>query len=439
MKHVFSIIIAALLLYYPSLGFTAVKEIVSEGTYNMGDGETPSVAESRAMLNAKGLALEQAGTYVESYSKVKNFQLSEDEVKVLASGTIEVTILDKKRTIVGDGFHFWVKIMAKVNSDKMEEMARSVKEKSIIEDYKMIQREYEKNQKEMEELKKELALAKGDTAKKNVETRIAGEEKRFQANEWFEKGLRHTTDNDEDRGIREYTNAIAQNPDYAEAYNNRGIAYFNMGLDTGDQGQFEQAVKDFRKVVILKPGSYSAFFAQGAIYLYEGKNDKAIEELSKAIVLDPDADVAYVGRGYAYAQEKSKDLGKAVADLSTAIAKGGRWIAIAYSNRGAAFLNEKQYDKAIDDFSKTIELGPRNANAYLGRGFALANKNQFSRAIEDINRAIYLNPRKADAYTVRGLVYAQIGNPSAVSDFQTACNMGSEKGCGFLQKALQKR
>lgn len=439
MKHIFSIMIAALFLFYPSHGFTAVKEIVSEGTYNMGDGETPSVAESRALLQAKRTALEQAGTYVESYSKVKNFQLTEDEIKVLASGTIEVTILDKKRTIVGDGFRFWVKIKAMVNPDKMEEMARKVKEKSVIEDYKMIQREYEKNQKEMEELKKELALAKGDTAKKNVETRIAGEEKRFQANEWFEKGLRHTVGNEEDRGIEEYTNAIALNPDYAEAYNNRGIAYYNRGLDTGDHRQFEQAVKDFRKVVVLKPGSYSAYFAQGVIYLYQKEYDKAIGELNKAIAIDPDEDVAYVGRGFIYTQEKTKDVSKAVADFSKVIAGGGQWSAIAYSNRGGVFLNEKQYDKAVDDFNKAIELSPRNATAYLGRGFSLAIKKQFSRAIEDLNRAIDLNPKKSDAYNVRGMVYAEIGNPRAISDFQKACDMGSEKGCSFLQKALQKR
>ena len=78
-------------------------------------------------------------------------------------------------------------------------------------------------------------------------------------------------------------------------------------------------------------------------------------------------------------------------------------------------------------------------NAYLGRGFSLAIKKQFSRAIEDLNRAIDLNPKKSDAYNVRGMVYAEIGNPRAISDFQKACDMGSEKGCSFLQKALQKR
>src|SRR3989338_779851 len=112
------VIIIALFLFLPLHSFAEVKEIISEGTYNMGDGETPGVAESRALLHAKRTALEQAGTYVESYTKVENLQLTKDEIQVLASGLMEVEILDKKRTIIGDGIHFWVKIKAKVNLDK---------------------------------------------------------------------------------------------------------------------------------------------------------------------------------------------------------------------------------------------------------------------------------------------------------------------------------
>ena len=82
----------AILFFYPSLASAQIKEIIAEGTYNMGDGETPSVAESRALLQAKRTALEQAGTYVESYSKVKNFQLTEDEIKVITSGLISLRV-----------------------------------------------------------------------------------------------------------------------------------------------------------------------------------------------------------------------------------------------------------------------------------------------------------------------------------------------------------
>src|SRR3989304_8959973 len=108
MRYFFTVIIA-LFLFFPSFGFAETKEIISEGTYNMGDGETPGVAESRALLQAKRTALEQAGTYVESYSKVINLQLTEDEIQAVASGLMEVEILEKRRTIIGHGLNFWVK------------------------------------------------------------------------------------------------------------------------------------------------------------------------------------------------------------------------------------------------------------------------------------------------------------------------------------------
>jgi tetratricopeptide (TPR) repeat protein len=439
MKNIIAIVVTLFLLM-PICGFTEIKEIISEGDYNMGDGETPSVAESRALLNAKRIAMEQAGTYVESYSKVKNFQLVEDEVKVLTSGTIEVTILDKKRTIIGDGIRFWVKIKAKVKLDKMEEMARAVKDRSIIEDYKKIQREYDKNQKEMEKLKKELAMAQGETAKKKVETRIADEEKLFQANEWFEKGLRHTIGREDDKAIEEYTQAIALNPDYIEAYNYRGFAYYNRGSFTSDPGQHELAVKDFRKVVAMKPGSYSAYLAQATIYAHQKEYEKGLEEVNKAIALNPEETLAYGLRGAFYMDEKIKDPEKVIADSSRVIDRGGLWSAIAYTNRGVTLLLEKkEYDRAIDDFNKTIELTPRNAPAYLGRGVAFVYKGQFNRALEDISRSIELNPKVSKAYDIRGLVYVQMGNPRAIADFQKACDMGLESGCSNWKQSLKGR
>jgi len=81
MKNIFMLIIFLFCLFAcPGLG--EADEIIAEGSYNMGDGETPTVAESRALLNAKRAALERAGTYVESYTKVRNFQLTQDQIQV---------------------------------------------------------------------------------------------------------------------------------------------------------------------------------------------------------------------------------------------------------------------------------------------------------------------------------------------------------------------
>ncbi|MBI5749560.1 MAG: hypothetical protein HZA00_10585, partial [Nitrospinae bacterium] len=65
MRHIFLVIIALFLfLLFPfknmssngligditGQAFAEIQEIISEGTYNMGDGETPTVAGDRALL-----------------------------------------------------------------------------------------------------------------------------------------------------------------------------------------------------------------------------------------------------------------------------------------------------------------------------------------------------------------------------------------------------
>ena len=306
MRHIFSIIIAALFLFYPSYGFTEIKEIVSEGAYNMGDGETPSVAESMAFLNAKRIALEQAGTYVESLTKVENFQLTKDEIQVMSSGLMEVEILDKKRTIVGDGFRFWVKIKASVNPDRIEEMAKKVKEKSVVEDYKKIQAAYDKSRREIEKLRKQLAEAK-DKKKKQIATKISNNEKMFQANEWLDRGREYDLKKEYDKAIEAYTSAIALNPNDSTAYNNRGVLYY-------EKGQYDMAIKDFNRLTTLTPD---------IVYLGRLFSATTIEDLNKEIDSNP------------------KDF-------------------LAYYRRGLEYMNKGNIDKAISDFRKICAMGYKN-------------------------------------------------------------------------------
>jgi tetratricopeptide (TPR) repeat protein len=344
MRHVFAIMITALILFYPSHGFTTIKEIVSEGAYNMGDGETPTVAESRALLNAKRIALEQAGTYVESYTKVENIQVTKDEIQVLTSGIMEVEILDKKRTVVGDGFRFWVKIKTRVNPDNIKEMARKVKDKSVVDDYKKIQEAYDKSQREIKELKKQLAQTKDKKEKKQVEAKISDDERMFQANEWFDRGYEYGLNKEYDKAIEAYTSAIALNPNHAKAYNNRGIAYEK-------KGQYDRAIGDYNRVIAINPNLAEAYNNRGYAYYSKGQHDRAIEDYNKAITLNPNY----------YA---------------------------AYDNSGVAYANKGQYDRAIEDFNKAIALNPNEGGAYNNRGVAYYNKKgNMGRAISDFQKA----------------------------------------------------
>jgi tetratricopeptide (TPR) repeat protein len=63
----------------------------------------------------------------------------------------------------------------------------------------------------------------------------------------------------------------------------------------------------------------------------------------------------------------------------------------AYSNRAYSYLNMWELDKAIADYSKAIELDSSYALAYYNRGLAYYNNGQSDLAIADFNKAIQLS------------------------------------------------
>ena len=137
--------------------FAETKIIIAEATYIMGDGETPSFAEAMALQKAKQTALEEAGTYVQSYTKVQNLSLTTEEIQTIAGGVLQVEVLAKTRTLVGDAMNCYTKIKATVTTDKMEELARLIKGKNVAEEYTKLQTEYARLSRELENWKQRAA------------------------------------------------------------------------------------------------------------------------------------------------------------------------------------------------------------------------------------------------------------------------------------------
>ena len=91
------------ILATPLFVLAETKVLTAEATYTMGDGETPSFSEAMVLQKAKQIALEQAGTYVESYTKIHNLDLTVEEIQTIAGGVVQVDVLEKKKSLVGDG------------------------------------------------------------------------------------------------------------------------------------------------------------------------------------------------------------------------------------------------------------------------------------------------------------------------------------------------
>ena len=166
-------------LVVPLLVHAETKVLTAEATYTMGDGETPSFAEAMALQKAKQLALEQAGTYVESYTKIQNLDLTTEEIQTIAGGVLQVEVMEKKRSLVGDGLQIYVKIKAAVTTDKMQELATRIKGKNIADEYKKLQDEYARLSKEVESWKQLITKTPQGAERNTALDQIREREKAF--------------------------------------------------------------------------------------------------------------------------------------------------------------------------------------------------------------------------------------------------------------------
>ena len=466
MERIFKLFVL-LLLIFPSSSLADVKEIISEGTYNMGDGETPTVAESRALLQAKRVAIEQAGTYIESYSKVKSFQLTHDEIQVLASGVMEVTILGKKRTVVGDGINFWVKVNAKISTDKIDVLASRAKERRILEDYKRLQADLENTQREIEDLKKRLMEAKPGREKNQVKEIIGRNEKQFQSYELVGKGMKHFFDKDYDTAITTFKAVLEIDHDNAKAYpwiygwigiiyvvqgkDTQAIAYLNKAIEQHpkmvefyvlrggiyrDLQQYDKANLDFNTALGINENYPHAYLERGMTREKRGQYDQAIEDYSKAIFLDPNSQLAVRGRLLLYA--KIGKYEEAIKDCERLIVLTPK-DPLNFAMRGEVFEKRNQFDSAIEDYNKAIAVDPNYTLAYNRRGSAYFKKGEFRKAIEDFNKTISKQPADAFAYSGLGAAYYKLGNFSqSIINYKEAARLG-DKGAQQWLSGINER
>ena len=98
--------------------------------------------------------------------------------------------------------------------------------------------------------------------------------------------------------------------------------------------------------------------------------------------------------------------------------------AYLYYNRGQAYFRKQQYDLAIADYNRVIELIPDRALAYADRGFFFYESRRYNSALADYNRAIELTPDLPLTYAYRALLYIELGSTAqAIKDWETLINL----------------
>lgn len=129
-------------------------------------------------------------------------------------------------------------------------------------------------------------------------------------NELLRRALHYTNNDEIDKAIDSYTEAIGLNPRLVIAYNNRGYHYLA-------KADCDKAIADLSKAIQLLPGNPLPYLHRASAYRGKGDWDRAIADASEAIRLDPKHGHGYEIRGEAYAERG--DFDQAIRDLSKAL------------------------------------------------------------------------------------------------------------------------
>ncbi|MUG92530.1 tetratricopeptide repeat protein [Scytonema sp. UIC 10036] len=277
--------------------------------------------------------------------------------------------------------------------------------------------------------------------------------------------------------IEDYTTAIGFAPESAYIY------YKKLGDVRTAQKDFEAASANYTEAIRLQPNYAPAYVGRGIVRARVGNQRLMFEDLNQALSLQPDNAWLYSYRGdarfilkdyqggmgdynkaialfpqlgYLYytlrgnARQEQKDYKGAIADYNEALHLKPNF-ALAYNNRGLArvaweengavssvpsglYINpkesvgtQKDYERAIDDFTAAIRYKPDFALAYNNRGFARYAQKDYEGALADYNQAIRLHPKNALLYISRAFVrYARKDDKGAIEDFNQAVRLKPE-------------
>jgi tetratricopeptide (TPR) repeat protein len=348
-KRVVASITWAAFFIIADVAFSNVVTFEETYTYQASEYDSKVSCRALAIAQVKRLLLERLGTYLESETEVKNFQLTKDQIVILTAGIVGAEIIDEK----WDGQTYFLK--ARITADP-QEVAKSIdnlrQDRQKTKELEETRRKADEALREVERLKRELEIAK---VRKTEQDQYRKAVNKLSATDWFQKGYALGIAGRSQEALEAFARAIELNPNFSLAYNNRGIAYLKLG-------DYQKAIKDHSKAIELDPTLALAYNNRGTAYYHLGDYRQAIKDYSKAIELDPTLALAYNNRGTAYYhlgdyRQAVKEFNRAI-DLNPEDSR-------AYNNRGAAYHHLGDYKQAIDDYKTSARLGHKPAQDFL--------------------------------------------------------------------------
>lgn len=110
----------------------------------------------------------------------------------------------------------------------------------------------------------------------------------------------------------------------------------------------------------------------------------------------------------------------------------------AYNNRANFFAVQGQFDRALPDYEKAIELDPENPIPYFNQAITYGKTGDADRALSDLDHLITMKPSHiADAYQLRAsILFNRREYPRALTDFDEVIELAPRNAFALCQRGL---
>lgn len=421
---IFSTLTIALLMIFQTVGFAATGTFSASGEYLMSDYDTPEIAEEIALDFAKQNAAEQAGIYLENYSRSIDSEVEEDEVKTVASSKVEVLTKNITRKNQSDGrILLRADIKAKVDTAELDNFLAKKREQRqrLIQQYKELQAMNEKIKQDIDALQAKLVAIKEEVKDDDFQVEQERINREFLSKQKLEDYGKEFLifDSDTDMDVHGFANKVLSDKEKITAIVNESIKF--------------------------NPKNYMAYSMRVLSSLSEDPAKK-IQNLNQAIILAPNESRLYEMRGNIY-RKRLENFSRAMEDYSQALKLDPKNIFV-FKDRADFYREQKDYSHAIEDYTQIINIAPKDDSAYIYRGDCYRELKNYPAALKDYDKAISIPPKhiflehRNLAYLARSMVYVEQGNfEQALADCDKAIEFATEtekKATGFAKDFAKK-
>ncbi|MBR5327865.1 MAG: tetratricopeptide repeat protein [Paludibacteraceae bacterium] len=212
--------------------------------------------------------------------------------------------------------------------------------------------------------------------------------------------------------------------------------YMQLGMDALKNGQIEEALQSFEKVLQGDSTNGYAHFWIGIGLADKGEVDASLTAINNALTYLPKKEKSYLSSAYGVRAEVyliKQDTTAALDDYAKAIKCIPERKSL-YEDRAELYFELHQYDLSNKDYDKLLELDPNSVYAYMGKGRNFRDLKQYDLAIRYFSYALQMYPNFSRGYSFRAECFIlQKKYNEAADDIIAALDLdGDSKARGLM-------